>query len=495
MIVTRFAPSPTGFMHIGGVRTALFAYLLARKNGGQFILRIEDTDKEREVAGSIEHIQESLSWLGIEWDFGPKNPGKFSSCIQSERLDIYKKYALELIKKGYAYPDPYTEEQIAEFRKKAELEKRPFLYREHRPSEELIKAPWDGTKPLRLKTPEIKRYKWNDAVRGPLEAGPEALDDFILIKADGYPTYNFAHIVDDHEMGVTHILRGEEFISSTPKYLSLYEALGFIVPILATLPPILRDDKTKKLGKRDGAKDILEYRNEGYLPEAMVNTLALIGWNPGTDQEIFSMKQLIENFDLSKVQRSGGTFNEDKLDWYNHEYIKTLSDDELIKRLEPYLLIIANNFSQEINKLLPKTLPLIREKIIRLSDAPKLFIGEGELSFINDLVDYPAEKLLWKKNPDTKKTLEHLTQVKNLIQSIPDNTINSSNSENNFTADQIKNTIWSYVEANGKGDVLWPLRVAVTGKDKSPDPFVSASLIGKNETLKRINLAIDKLYK
>ena len=470
-VITRFAPSPTGFMHIGGVRTALFAYLLARKNNGQFILRIEDTDKEREVAGSIDHIQESLSWLGIEWDSGPKNPGKFGSCIQSERLDIYKKYALELIKKGYAYPDPYTEEQLTVFRKNAELEKRPFLYREHRPSDEQMKLPWDGTKPLRLKTPTIKRYKWNDAVRGDLEAGPEALDDFIIIKADGYPTYNFAHIVDDYEMGVTHILRGEEFISSTPKYLSLYEALSFPIPILATLPSILRDDKTRKLGKRDGAKDILEYRNEGYLPEAMANTLALIGWNPGTEQEIFSMKQLIDNFDLNKVQKSGGTFNEDKLDWYNHEYIKALSDSDLEKRLLPFVAP-AN------------TLPLIKEKIIRLSDAPKLFTGEGELSFISGVVDYPAEKLLWKKNPDAKKTLEHLTQVKVVLKSIDD-----------FNADKFKETIWSYVEANGKGDVLWPLRVAVTGQDKSPDPFVSSSLIGKIETLKRIDVAIDKLSK
>ena len=338
-----------------------------------------------------------------------------------------------------------------------------------------MKAPWDGTKPLRLKTPEIKRYKWNDAVRGDLEAGPEALDDFILIKADGYPTYNFAHIIDDYEMGVTHILRGEEFISSTPKYLSLYDALGFPVPILATLPPILRDDKTKKLGKRDGAKDILEYRNEGYLPEAMVNTLALIGWNPGTDQEIFSMNKLKNAFDLSKVQRSGGTFNEDKLDWYNHEYIKALSDKELAERLQSYV-------ASDKSLITAQTLQLIKEKIIRLSDAPKLFTGEGELSFIKDIIDYPAEKLLWKKNPDVKKTLEHLVKVKELLESL-----------NDFTADQIKNSIWSYVEANGKGDVLWPLRVAVTGKDKSPDPFVSSSLIGKKETLNRIDVAVNKL--
>jgi glutamyl/glutaminyl-tRNA synthetase len=220
-VVTRFAPSPTGFMHIGGVRTALFAYLLARKNNGTFILRIEDTDKGREVAGSIEHIQASLRWLGIDWDFGPDKAGPFGSCIQSERLSIYREYAQKLIKKGCAYPDPYTNEQVEAFRAQAEAEKKPFLFRNHRPKTFEV---WDGTKPLRFKVPTIKRFKWHDAVRGDLEAGEEALDDFILIKSDGYPTYNFAHIVDDLEMGVTHIIRGEEFISSTPRFLSLYDS-------------------------------------------------------------------------------------------------------------------------------------------------------------------------------------------------------------------------------------------------------------------------------
>jgi len=277
-VVTRFAPSPTGFMHVGGVRTALFAWLFARKNKGTFILRIEDTDKAREVAGSIDHIIESLKWIGIDWDEGPDIGGPHAPYKQSERLDSYKKYAQILIEKGLAYPDPYTSEELEAFRKKAEVEKRPFLYRDYRP-ESFRK--WDGTKALRFKTPEIKSYKWTDAVRGELSAGPEALDDFILIKSDGYPTYNFAHIIDDLEMGVTHIMRADEFISSTPKFLSLYDALSIMPPVLVTLPPILGEAGTKKLGKRDGAKDILDYKKEGYLPEAMLNFLAFIGWNPG----------------------------------------------------------------------------------------------------------------------------------------------------------------------------------------------------------------------
>ena len=326
-VVTRFAPSPTGFMHIGGMRTALFAYLLARKNNGTFILRIEDTDKARQIEGSIEHIQKALSWVGIEWDYGPDKPGPFGSCIQSERLDIYKAYAQKLIDKGLAYPDPYTEEEVETFRKKAEAEKRPFLYREYRP--ETFQT-WDGTKPLRFKVPTIKRSRWTDAVRGELEAGEEMLDDFVIIKSDGYPTYNFAHIIDDHEMGVTHVLRADEFISSTPKFLSLYEALEIPLPVFGTLPPILREDRTKKLGKRDGAKDVLEYQREGYLPEAFMNYLTLIGWHPSDDREVMSRQEILEAFSLERIQKAGAVFDEEKLKWFNREYIKKLSDADFV---------------------------------------------------------------------------------------------------------------------------------------------------------------------
>ena len=250
-VVTRFAPSPTGLMHVGGLRTGLFAWLWARKNKGTFILRIEDTDKVREVPGSKEQIMESLSWLGLTWDFGPDKIGPWGSNIQSERLPIYKNYAEKLIAKGLAYPDPFTEEEVEEFRKKAEENKQAFLFRNHRPETFDV---WDGTRPLRFKVSELKRYEWHDEVRGTLSAGMEALDDFVLIKADGFPTYNFCHIVDDIEMGVTHVMRGEEFIAATPKFLSLYEALGAEPPIFATLPPILGESGTKKLSKRDGAK-------------------------------------------------------------------------------------------------------------------------------------------------------------------------------------------------------------------------------------------------
>jgi glutamyl-tRNA synthetase len=496
-VITRFAPSPTGFMHIGGVRTALYAWLWARKNKGTFILRIEDTDKEREVAGSIEHIQKSLTWLGIDWDFGPDKPGPFGSCIQSLRLDTYREYAQKLIDKGLAYPDPYTQEQIDAFRKQAEANKQAFLFRNYRPKEvdqPGYKAVWDGKKPLRLKVPEIKRYKWHDIVRGDLEAGEEALDDFILIKADGYPTYNFAHIIDDLNMGVTHIIRGDEFISSTPRFLSLYDALGITPPQFVSLPPILRDDRTKKLGKRDGAKDILEYKTEGYLPEAMMNFLALIGWNPGGSEEIMDSRELMAQFSLEKIQKAGGAFNEEKLLWMNKMYMAKLSDKEFLKLAKNFLpenLRGENEKNSSENNLqkVMKLLPLIREKIQVFSEIPELFGPAGELSFLNSPSQYPKTALMWKKEKDISNVATHINAVIKALEPLAD-------TDADFTADKIKAAIWPYAEsvpaeAGGRGSVLWPMRYALSGKEKSPDPFIMAGVLGKKETLIRLNKALE----
>jgi glutamyl-tRNA synthetase len=477
-VITRFAPSPTGFMHIGGIRTALFAYLWARKNNGTFILRIEDTDKEREVEGSIEHIQEALSWLGIEWDYGPDKPGPFGSCIQSERLDSYKKFAQKLMDKGLAYPDPHTPEQIETYKKKADAEKRPFLVREYRP--ETFEKKWDGTKPLRFKVPTVKRWKWNDAVRGELEAGEEAVDDFIILKSDGYPTYNFAHIIDDHLMRVTHILRGDEFISSTPRFLSLYEGLGFEPPVLCTLPPILRDDRIKKLGKRDGAKDVLEYRTEGFLPEALFNCLAFLGWHPSDDREVMTAPEIMQEFTLERIQKAGAVFSEEKLAWFNHHYILKLSDEAFIDHAGTFLPEWLHSHSPMLKRLVP----VVREKISIFSEIPALFADQGELAFVRTLSGYPKESLLWKKAPDAAKSKTHLVEAKKLISDI---------SEDSFNSENIKTAVWPYAEANGRGDVLWPLRMALTGQEKSPDPFMSAHILGREESVRRIEIALDKL--
>ena len=471
-VVTRFAPSPTGFLHIGGVRTALFAYLWAKKNNGSFILRIEDTDKNREVEGSVQQIQNSLRWLGIEWEFGPDKPsGTFGSCLQSDRLDVYKQYAQKLIDKGLAYPDPYTAEELATFREAAQAEGRPFLYRDHRPTEFGV---WDGTQPLRFKTPEIKRYTWQDTVRGELSAGEEALDDFILIKADGYPTYNFAHIVDDQEMSVTHVMRGEEFISSTPKFLSLYDALEIEYPVFVTLPPIMGPDGKKKLSKRDGAKDLLEYRTDGYLPEAMRNFLALIGWNPGGDQELFPGNELIEKFSLDKIQKSGGAFNEEKLKWMNKEYLAQLATAEQVA-------YVTDTLPHHDSEILTKLAPTILERVHNQAEIREA-AEAGEYGWAFGEIEYDTELLKWKNDDSAAAALPRLKRAHELL------------STADFTSPEtIKATIWDYAEEVGKGELLWPLRVALSGRERSPDPFTCAHVLRQETALARVQTAIEKL--
>lgn len=477
-VVTRFAPSPTGFMHIGGIRTAIYAYLFARKMGGEFILRIEDTDKAREVQGSIEHIMESLRWLDIEWDYGPDKPGPFGPCIQSERLASYKEYAQKLIDKGLAYPDPYSKEDVEKFRQEAAAAGKPFLFRNYRP--ERFEA-WDGTKPLRLKVPEIKRYSWEDAVRGPLEAGEEMLDDIILIKSDGYPTYNFAHIVDDLEMGVTHIMRADEFIASQPKFLSIYDALEIPYPVFVSLPPILRDDRTKKLGKRDGAKDILEYRSEGYLPETMFNFLALIGWNPGTEQEVFTKEELIAAFDISRIHKAGGMFNEDKLRWMNKEHLNRLGAGEYLEKVKEFLPDEVKALPDYSEERLTRLLPTIRERAETFGDV-RAAAAAGEYDFAFAAPDVDPSLLAWKKDPDAAAAAPRLCAVRELLAAADFS-----------SAETVKDAVFPYAEKEGRGEVLWPMRVALTGKEKSPDPFIVAFIIGKEDSLLRLDRAYDKI--
>lgn len=479
-IVTRFAPSPTGFMHVGGVRTALYAWLLAKKNNGHFILRIEDTDKEREVPGSIEHIKESLRWLKLDWDKGPDKEDQIS-YIQSERLDLYKKYAEQLIEKGLAFADPYSPEELDNLRKKAEENKLPFLYRNHRPENP---PKWDGSQPLRFKISDIEKTEWKDLVWGELSAGPDALDDFIIIKSDGYPTYNFAHIVDDIEMGVTHVVRGQEFISSVPKFLALYKALDIDPPYFVTTPPIMAADGKKKLGKRDGAKDILEYKKEGYLPEAMINFLALLGWNPGDDREIFSIEELIQTFSVDGIQRSGARWNDQKLNWINKEFLKKLPQEEIRKEIQDKLLENNKTKNFELVKdkeFISKISSIIFDRIDKWSDINNL-IEEGELQYFFDKPSYSIDKLIWKESnkEDTKKYLLKISEL-----------LNNSNNFSNI--EDIKNIIFDYATEQGRGSVLWPLRFALSGKEKSPDPFTLIYILGKEESLDRVAKAIESL--
>lgn len=478
-VITRFAPSPTGFMHVGNIRSALFAWLWTRKNNGTFILRIEDTDKEREVSGSISHIIESLKWLGITWDEGPETGGPHASYLQSERLSLYRQYAEKLIANGLAYPDPYTEAEVESFRQKAEIEKKPFLFREHRPENFDV---WDGTRPLRFKVPEIKSYAWHDIVFGDLSAGPEALDDFIMIKSDGYPTYNFAHIVDDIEMGITLVMRGQEYISSTPKFLSMYEALGITPPLYACLPHIMASDGKKKLGKRDGAKDILDYREEGYLPDAMINFLAFLGWNPGDEREIFTREELIQAFDVTKIQKSGAKVNQEKLDWINREHILKLNDEEFTTHAKKYLPDSISKLATFSEGIFSRMIPILRERINKFSDIKEMS-DRGELTYFFNKPDINTLGLTYKDTPSevTKGNLENVFSIL------------SNLTEGEFTKEIIKDSIMQALDPKDRGSTLHPMRFALSGLDKSPDPFILADILGKSETLERLSIAITML--
>lgn len=471
-IRTRFAPSPTGFMHVGAARTALFAWFLARKNQGQFILRIEDTDKQREVEGSIQQIIDSLHWLGLEWDEGIDIGGEHTPYLQSERLDIYKEWAQKLIEAGRAYADPYTQEELEAFREQAKANKKPFLYRNHRPENPPV---WDGTQPLRFKS-DPKPYTWTDAVMGELSTGEEAIDDFILIKSDGFPTYNFCHIVDDAVMGVTHVLRSQEFVSSTPKFLNLYEALGVERPTLATLPFVMAIDGKKKLGKRDGAKDILTYDKEGYLPEAMMNFLATLGWNDGTEQEVFSKDELIEKFSLERVQKSPARFDEQRLLWLNGQHIRLLSLDDLYDRVVNFWPKSAESASEDYRKTV---LSLAQDRLKTLADLPVLtnyFFEEPEIDW--SLID---------GNKQLKKLARE--DVKSLLQSAA----SALTSTEEWTAENIQQTLNQLLESTGqKPGILFSLvRIATTWAPFSPALDETLYTLGKSKVLSRLEKAIN----
>ncbi len=468
-IRTRFAPSPTGFMHVGGVRTALFAWFLARQQpDGIFILRIEDTDKVREVEGSIQQIIASLKWLGIEWNEGVDIGGPHAPYLQSERLDSYKKWAHTLIASGRAYADPYSPAELEAFREQAKAQKKPFLYRHHRPENPPV---WDGTQPLRFKS-DPKAYTWTDAVLGELSTGEEAIDDFVIIKSDGYPTYNFAHIIDDAEMGITHVLRSQEFISSTPKFLNLYEALGVERPILATLPYVMAIDGKKKLSKRDGAKDILEYAREGFVPEALVNFLATLGWNDGTEQEIFTVQELIDKFSLDRVQKSPARFDEQRLLWLNGQHIRLLSLEELAKRVADFWPAGAGD---EALKL--RILSLVQDRLKTFADLAPL----TSYFFADPTPNWAMvadNKQLGKLGKDEVITL--LQAARHALEASA------------FDAESIQQTLNTLLETTGqKPGILFSLiRLAVSWAPFSPSLNDTLAVLGKDAVLRRLDTSI-----
>ncbi|MFZ1301078.1 MAG: glutamate--tRNA ligase [Candidatus Microsaccharimonas sp.] len=475
IVRSRFAPSPTGFVHVGGLRTALFSWLLAQQAGsdGAFILRIEDTDKVREVEGSIQQIEKSLRWIGIEWDEGIDKGGPHAPYLQSERLEIYKEWAQKLIDAGRAYADPYTQEELDAFREQAKAEKRPFLFRDHRPENPPV---WDGSQPLRFKS-DPKPYKWTDAVMGELSTGPDAIDDFILIKSDGFPTYNFCHIIDDATMGVTHVLRSQEFISSTPKFLNLYEALEVERPTLATLPYVMALDGKKKLGKRDGAKDALQYATEGYLPETMANFLATLGWNDGTEQEIFTLTELIEKFSLDRVQKSPARFDEQRLLWLNGQHIRLLSLDDLYTRSQDFWSEKAREAGEQRQK---EILALVQDRLKTLADIPTLTSYFFEEPTIDWTMIEGNKQIVALGNDGIANLLE---------QSI------AALETSEYSAEALQNTLNALLETTGqKPGILFSLiRLAVSWAPFSPALNETLAALGKDTVISRLQKALAAL--
>ncbi|MEK7589920.1 MAG: glutamate--tRNA ligase [Patescibacteria group bacterium] len=439
-IRTRIAPSPTGDLHIGTVRTALFNYLFAKQNGGKFIIRIEDTDKERSTKEFEDDILEGFRWLGLKED---------EFYRQSERTDIYKKYIQQMLDNGTAYIS--KEESKAEAGKEIEV--------------------------VRLKNAG-KKVKFEDMVRGEIEFDTTELGDFVIARSTEDPLYHLAVVVDDHEMNITHIIRGEDHISNTPRQILIQEALGITRPKYAHIPLILAPDRSK-MSKRHNATSITEYRQKGYISSALINYMALLGWNPGTDKELFTLDELIKEFDLEKIQKGGAIFDIEKLNWFNREYMKKMSKAELLTEIEKYL---PESYDISYEKL-EKIISVISERMNVFGDIKKM-ASSGELDYYFKNPEYDRKNLAWKQDSDLKKVAEHLKKVASLLDGVD---------KNNFTQDEIKKAIWYYAEEKGKGSVLWPMRYALSGRDKSPDPFQLAEVLGKDETIYRLKNAINKI--
>ena len=472
--ITRFAPSPTGYIHIGNVRSAIYPYLLAKQTGGTFILRIEDTDRARFVEGATDLIKETLLWLGLNWDEGPDIGGPHAPYFQTERKEFYIAWAKKLIEKGLAYADPTPSEKIDQYRKEDTAKKIPYLYRNHRPEETVE---WQEGIPIRFKTTP-KSYQWTDEVMGDMQSGPEVLDDIILIKKDGLPTYNFAHIIDDLEMGVTHVIRGQEYLSSMPNYLALYEALEIPRPKFVSLPHILAPQGNKKLSKRDGAKSVTNYRNDGILPEAMLNYLACLGWNDGTEQEIYTSRELLEKFSLERIQNSGARFDETKLLWVNGMWIRKIHDEEgndvLYAKISPdFWPESASSYPEKYRK---KVLNIIYDRLKLLSDLK---------IYTNYFFEEPIiNRELLTKNKFIKKMSED--EIENLLGVVSRRLAE----ETDWSADNLQTVLNELLEETGKkpAELFSLIRIAVSFAPFSPALPLTLEVLGKNRVLARLNM-------
>ncbi len=475
----RFAPSPTGFLHVGGLRTALFNYLFARNSGGKFILRIEDTDRARYVAGAVDNLVNTLRWAGLDYDEGPVVGGDFGPYVQSERLDIYSKHVGTLMEKGVAYRCFCTPERLETMRKEQEKKKlqpkydRTCLNLSEKENRDNLAA----GKPfvIRMKVPDNITIKFSDIIRGDVEFSSERVDDQVLLKSDGYPTYHLANVVDDHLTEISHVIRGEEWLSSTPKHVLLYAAFGWDVPKFAHLPLLLNPDRSK-LSKRQGDVAVEDYREKGYLKEALVNFVALLGWNPGDDREIFSLVELEKEFSLEKVNKSGAVFNVEKLNWLNFQHLRSKPEDEVLDMLKEHLTGTGMDVSRYTDDYLKEVITAMRERVTFMKD----YTEKGPYFFVPP-AEYDPEVIKKRWKPESAGYLKRLA---GLFLSLDNPGKMDFENALHRTAEELNIS---------NGDLIHPLRLAVSGMGEGPGLFDIINILGKEETVRRINAAIERI--
>ncbi|MCK4368692.1 MAG: glutamate--tRNA ligase [Dehalococcoidales bacterium] len=485
LVRVRYAPSPTGYPHVGNIRTALFNWLFARHHGGSFIVRIEDTDVTRKVKGAVRAILDSLRWLGLDWDEGPEVGGDCGPYFQSQRLEIYKETAERLISQGDAYHCYCSPQRLEEMRAEQVRRKQPPGYDRHcrdLTPEERAKKEAEGIVPVvRFKVPLEGRTRFNDLIYGDVVFENNTLDDFILLKSDGYPTYHLANVVDDHAMEVSHVIRAEEWISSTPRHLLLYQALGLEPPQFVHHPMILGPDRAK-LSKRHGAVSILDYREQGYLPQTMFNFLALIGWSLDDKTEIMSRQALVDNFSLERISKTGAIFNREKLDWMNGVYIRSLTADEFFEAVQPYLMMdmAAGEALISDEQYVRKILPLVQERAKKLADVPALTRFFFELQLDLDL------QTLIVTGMDVQSTRKALEVVRERLEKLEP-----------FDENSLEALLRPLATELGlkTGQLFGTLRVTATGETAAPPLFQTMAVLGRKRCLKRIEAALDKIGK
>ena len=478
MVRVRFAPSPTGELHIGGARTALYNYLFARKEGGQFILRIEDTDRERMVAGSLERILANLRWLGLTWDEGPDVLGPYGPYVQSERTELYRKHAQDLVKRGAAYWCFCSLGRLDVLRQGQQATHQPTRYDRTclrlTPDETRAKLEQNEPRTLRLKVPEGTTTV-HDLIRGDVTVQNAEVDDQVLLKANGFPTYHLANVVDDHAMGITHVIRGEEWLPSTPKHLMLYRALGWEPPAFAHLPNVLNKSRAKLSKRKDGAAVwVATYREQGYLATALVNFLALLGWHPVDERELFTLAELCQAFDLSRAQKAGAIFDLEKLDWFNARYIRTLTLPELDAALQPTYQALAQQYGRTPSAGTLALTALVQPRLVRLNDTAEL----SRWYFSAGLAFDPP--LLVPQDGTPGKARQALAELAATWERVGE-----------WNAAELTAAATTLIRPGTftRGELLWPARVALTGERQSPDVYGVAEALGRDESLHRLTSA------